>query len=402
MSAPRWETLYSQLALNIKPSAIRALSKYFQKPGVISFANGNPDPVVFPVAEFAQVAEILTTDAAVVLQYGGTEGYLPLKERTAEWMSDLMGRVTKPQEMLITTGSQQGLDLFASVMTDPGDAVLVEETSYPGALHILRNHAVSFVPLPCDTSGIRVDEVPAIIEKARKEGKKVKFLYTIVNFQNPSGATLPLERRKALLEVAQKYDIVLFEDDPYGRIRFEGADVPSIFSLDTSGRVVYAGSYSKVLVPGCRVGWLVGAPGVIEKMMLVKQGTDLCTSTVTQAMVAEYCKRGHMQAHLPKIVRLYREKRDAMGAALQKYLPADAEYATPAGGFFYWVRVPGIDTSALLPKAVEQDVVFVTGESFSPDGTSGRDRMRLSFSFPKIDQIEEGAKRLAKAIATLK
>ncbi|GHV27990.1 GntR family transcriptional regulator [Synergistales bacterium] len=396
-----WDKLFSEQAMNIKPSPIRELLQYTKKPGVISFAGGNPDPLAFPVAEFASAAIVLGRNGMDVLQYGATDGYGPLKDFLAEWMAGRMGRVTNYDEMLITTGSQQGMDLLCAALIDKGDAILVEDPTYPGAIHTMRNRGASFITVPCDKDGMIADLLPEKIEEARKSGVKIKFIYTIVNFQNPSGAVLSGERRKKLLEIAEKYDLLIFEDDPYGHLRYEGEHEPTIFSMDNSNRVVFACSFSKILAPGARVAWIVGSPEIIKKMTLVKQGADLCTSVVTQALVAEYCVKGHLDGFLPKIVSHYAKKCQGMAEVFAKHLPKDAEYAVPRGGFFFWVKIPGVDSKELFMKGIERGVAFVNGPAFFANG-GGEDCIRACFTFARPDDLEEGAKRLAQAIGDMK
>lgn len=401
MSTVNWDARFSDIALNVKPSPIRALLKYTKTPGVISFAGGNPDPAVFPVAEFSEAAQILKREGRDVLQYGATQGYDPLKQYISKWMAARMGRETKLDEMLITTGSQEGMDLLCSVLLNDGDTIVVEGPTYPGALHAMRNRGARFLSVPCDKDGLCVDQLPGIIEEGRRNGHKIKFIYTIVNFQNPSGATLSTERRAKLLEIAEKYDLIVFEDDPYGHLRYSGEQKPTIFSMDKGGRVVYACSFSKILAPGTRVAWIVGAPEIIQKMVMIKQGTNLCTSVVAQALVYEYCRLGHLDGFLPKIVAHYAKKRDAMDKAFKKYLPSNTIYHTPDGGFFFWLQVPGVDSTKLFMKAIEKGVAFVTGPSFYPEAGKGADYMRTCFTFCQPEEIDEGAKRLAAAIKEL-
>lgn len=402
MSSVNWNARFSDIALNVKPSPIRALIKYTKTPGVISFAGGNPDPAVFPVSEFAEASAILTREGRDVLQYGSTDGYGPLKDYIAKWMAPRMGRETKPDEMIITTGSQEGMDLLTSVLVNNGDTIIVEGPTYPGALHAMRNRGARFLSVPCDKDGLCVDMLPSIIEQGRKDGHNIKLIYTIVNFQNPSGATLSEERRAKLLEIAEKYDLIIFEDDPYGHLRYNGEHLPTIFSMDkkNTGRVVYACSFSKILAPGTRVAWIVGEAELMQKLIMIKQGTNLCTSVVAQALVYEYCRLGYLDSFLPKIVAHYSKKRDAMGAGFKKYLPSNACYQTPEGGFFFWIQVPGIDSKALFMKAIEHGVAFVTGPSFYVD-ESGIDFMRTCFTFAQPEELEEGAKRLGAAIKAL-
>lgn len=403
MSKVNWESKLAKAALNVKPSPIRALLKYTKTPGVISFAGGNPDPAVFPVAEFAEAAQILSREGRDVLQYGATNGYDPLRNYIAKWMAPRMGRETKPDEMLITTGSQEGMDLLCAVLIDEGDTIIVEGPTYPGALHAMRNRGARFLSVPCDKDGLRVDLLPSVIEEGRKNGHKIKFIYTIVNFQNPSGATLTAERRAELLKIAEKYDLLIFEDDPYGHLRYEGENVPSIFSMDKgqSGRVVYACSFSKILAPGTRVAWIVGDRDLINKMVMIKQGTNLCTSVVAQALVYEYCRLGHLDGFLPNIIAHYAKKRDAMDAAFRNYLPQNAIFHRPEGGFFFWIQAPGVDSAKLFIKAIEHGVAFVTGPSFYAEPGEGAGFMRTCFTFAQPEEIEEGAKRIAAAIKEL-
>lgn len=404
MSSVNWDARLSEIAKNVKPSPIRALLKYTKTPGVISFAGGNPDPAVFPVKEFAEATQIIEREGRDVLQYGATQGYEPLKKYIAKWMAPRMGRETASEEMLITTGSQEGMDLLCSVLLNDGDTIIVEAPTYPGALHAMRNRGARFLSVPCDKDGMMVELLPEIIEQGRKDGHKIKFIYCIVNFQNPSGATLSVERRKRLLEIAEQYDLIIFEDDPYGHLRYTGEHKPTIFALDEgnkSGRVVYACSFSKICAPGTRVAWIVGDPELMNRLVMIKQGTNLCTSVVSQAIVYEYCRLGHLDGFLPKIVAHYGKKRDAMDAAFKEYLPSNAKYHTPDGGFFFWVQVPGVDSQKLFMKAIEHGVAFVTGPAFYSEPGVGLDYMRTCFTFAQPEEIAEGAKRLAAAIKAL-
>ena len=397
MSKIDWQSKYSRTALNIKPSPIRELLKYTKTPGMISFAGGNPDPAIFPVQEFYEAASVLEKDGRNILQYGATDGYAPLKDYIANWMAPRTGRVTEQQEMLITTGSQEGMDLLCSVLINEGDTIIVEGPTYPGALHAMRNRGARFLSVPCDEDGMMTDRLPEIIKNGKASGHRIKFIYSIVNFQNPSGATLTEARRKKLLEIADRYDLIIFEDDPYGHLRYSGTPEPTMFSFDDSGRVVYACSFSKILAPGTRVAWITGAPDLIRRMAMVKQGTNLCTSVVAQALVYEYCRLGHLDGFLPKIIAHYAKKRDAMDDAFKKHLPNNTLYTTPHGGFFFWLQIPGIDSGALFMKAVERGVAFVTGSAFFAD-EGGKEFLRTCFTFAGPEDIEEGARRLADAI----
>jgi len=393
-----WEENFSYIANNNRPSPIREMLAVIKQPGMISFAGGMPAPEVFPVDKFYEGVHVLKDDGANLLQYGTTEGYPPLKEFLAKWTAPRMGRVADPSEMLITTGSQQVLDLFAWSMIDQGDVVITEDPSYLAALTVFFNHGASFVGIPMDKDGMMVDLIPEELEKLRKQGKKAKFIYTIVNFQNPGGATMTLERRKKLVEISRKYGVPIFEDDPYGYVRYNGEHLPSIYSLDPEG-VVYAGSFSKILSPGTRIGWITGSKEIIRKMTVFKQATDLCCSPITQALVAEYCNRGYLDAHLPSIIENYRVKRDAMEESFRKHLSSrGVSWVKPDGGFFYWLDFGKIDTAELFRKSIEKKVAFVIGEPFCVRPGSGKHAARLNFTFSSPAQIEEGVSRLAQAI----
>ena len=401
MSAFKWDKFFSDQAKNMKPSPIRELLAYTKRPGIISFAGGNPDPFIFPIAEFAGASVILGRNGTDVLQYGATDGYEPLKTFISNWMAPRMGRVTGPDEILITTGSQQGMDLLSAALINNGDAVVVEDPTYPGAIHTMRNRGARFVTVPCDSDGMITDLLPEKLKEARENSLTVKFIYTIVNFQNPSGAVLSGERRKKLLEIAKEHDLIIFEDDPYGHLRFEGKNEPTIFSMDDTGRVVYACSFSKILAPGARVAWIAGDAEIIRKMVLVKQGADMCTSVVAQALVAQYCAEGHLDRFLPKIIKHYSKKRDGMAEAFKKHLPPEVEYRVPNGGFFFWLRIPGIDTKELFLKGIERGVAFVNGPAFFANG-GGEDCLRTCFTFASQADLDEGAARLALAIKDMR
>lgn len=397
-----WQDNLSSISKNSRPSPIREMLALIRQPGMISFAGGMPAPEVFPVDKFYEGVHILKDDGANLLQYGTTEGYPPLKEFLAKWTAPRMGRKVASDEMLITTGSQQALDLFAWAMIDEGDLIITEDPSYLAALTVFYNHGGDFIGIPTDREGMMVDMIPEKIEKARAEGKKVKFIYTIVNFHNPGGSTMSVERRKKLVEISQKYNVPIFEDDPYGYVRYDGEHLPSIFSFDDNDGVIYAGSFSKILSPGTRIGWVTGPKEIIRNLTVFKQGTDLCSSTITQALVAEYCSKGHLDGHLPTIIENYRVKRDAMEKNLEKYLaPMGATWVKPEGGFFYWINFPSVNTNDLFKIAINKKVAFVPGDPFCPVPGTGLHHARLNYTFSTPEQIEEGMKRLAEAVNEL-
>ncbi len=397
---------YSARAAAMRPSPIRELFKMIQRPGMISFAGGLPDPAIFPVAEFARCGEVLLEKGQEALQYGATEGYRPLVLEIAGRMEPLLGRPIAPEEIVVSSGSQQVMDMIARVLLDPGDVVVVEAPTYPGALHTFRAAGARFAQVPCDGDGMRTDLLPEAIERARRvAGRLPKLIYTIINFSNPSGACLAEDRRRRLAEVAERFRIPVLEDDPYGELRYTGERIPPLFSMMPTG-VLYASSFSKVLAPGVRVAWAVGDAALVRKMVIAKQGMDLCTSVVAQVLVAEYCRRGHLDGHLGKIRSHYATKAAAMGAALRAHLPGGSvTWAEPAGGFFFWVGLDG-DGQELFRRAVDEGVAFLPGDTCFPDPAEtvgephdGRRFARLCFTFAQPDEIVEGAKRLARALS---
>jgi len=397
---------YSRIAESMRPSPIRELFKLTQRPGMISFAGGLPDPAIFPVAEFAECASALRERGTVALQYGATEGYRPLVEAIVARMEPLLGRPIAPEQVVVTSGSQQAMDMLARVLVDPGDVIVVEAPTYPGALHTFRAAGARFALVECDADGMRVDALAGVIERCRREtGRLPKLVYSIVNFSNPSGACLSAARRASLAALAAEHGVPVLEDDPYGELRYGGERLPTVFAAARGG-VVFASSFSKILAPGVRVAWAVGEPELIRKMVIAKQGMDLCTSMVAQVVVAEYCRRGHLDAHLAKIRSHYAAKAAAMAQALERELPAGAaRFVTPEGGFFFWLRFAGRDSRALFEAAVERGVAFLPGGAFYPDpaetvgdAVDGREFARLCFTFAQPDEIAEGCRRLAAAL----
>jgi 2-aminoadipate transaminase len=400
----------SDLARQMQPSPIRELFRMIQQPGMISFAGGLPDPDLFPVEQFAACADVLSTNGREVLQYGASEGYGPLRDALLEIMEERLGRPIEPAQLLITSGSQQAVDLIARALLDRGDVVVVEAPTYPGTLHCLRNTGARFATVPCDGDGMVVEQLPEVVDRCEKEtGRRPKLIYTVPDFSNPSGACLSLARRHRLLEIAGALRIPIFEDDPYGRLRYGGEPVPPLKRIaGDSQLVVYASSFSKVLAPGVRVAWTVAPRDIIRTMVLMRQGEDLCTSTVTQALVAEYCRRGLLERHLGTIVSGYATKCGAMQRALELHLPRGAAvWHAPQGGFFFWLQMAGRSSREIFDRAVEQRVAFVPGPAFYPDDgeqvgepITGDEFARLCFTFAGEASIDEGCRRLARAIAS--
>lgn len=393
--------LYSLTARAVRPSAIREMVKYASLPGAVSFARGDPAPEAFPVEEFYECAGVLRAKGREILQYGPTVGYPPLIEFLAGWMTPRLGREIGTDQVLVTTGSTQVCDLLVRATINRGDCVITEEPTFLGNANNMRVQGARFITVPVDGDGMRVDLLPGKIEAALASGGRIGFIYTIPTFHNPAGVTLSLERRACLVEIAHKYNILIMEDDPYRYVRFEGEDLPSLYSLDDEGCVVYAGSFSKLLAPGTRVGWCVAPPELVRLMTVLKQGVDTSSSIVSQAIVAEYCRKGLLDAFLPRVVGVYRRKRDMMEAALRRYMPAgEAEWVTPHGGFFYWVTTPRAEAAAVLAKCLEEKVVFVAGEPFYPNG-GGQHSFRLCFTFATPEQLDRGIRVIGDAIRAL-
>jgi len=392
------EEFYSVLASRMKASTIRETLKIIQRSNVISLAGGMPDPATFPAKEINQVTQqILAKNSACALQYSSTEGLPELRELILNWFSEDNKKLGL-DNIVITSGSQQGLDLMSKVLLNPGDIVIVELPSYLAALNAFRSYGGEMKGISMDDEGVQVDILEQTLTQLKKEGKKVKFIYTISNFQNPAGVTMSLPRRKRVLEIAQKFEVFILEDNPYDKLRFEGEPLPSIYSLDNEGYVISLGTFSKILCPGLRLAWVLGDKKIIEKIVIMKQATDLCTTILNQLIVYEYCRQNDIDKNIESNIKIYRKKRDVMLKALSKYFPSEASWTKPEGGFFVFVTLPEyIDVDEMFPEAIEEGVAYVSGSAFFANG-KGKNTMRLSFSYPKEEDIEEGIKRLGKVI----
>jgi len=400
---------FSELASKMQPSPIRELFQMIRQPGMISFAGGLPDPSAFPVGPFADCSEVLSRDGRQVLQYGASEGYPPLRDILLEMMADRLGYVVRPEELLVTSGSQQGVNLVARVLLDPGDVVIVEAPTYPGTIHSLRNAGARFATIPCDGDGMQVDLLPEIADRTKAAtGRRPKLIYTVPDFSNPSGVCMNLERRHRLVALAAELEIPVFEDDPYGKLRYSGEALPNLKRIAGGApHVIYASSFSKVLAPGVRVAWTVAAPDLARAMVLMRQGEDLCTSTVTQALVAEYCRRGHLESHMGRILEIYSTKCRAMQEALKRHLVAGAaRWTEPEGGFFFWLELTEGLSRELFDRAVAEKVAFVPGGAFYPDDDeqigevhTGDRFARLCFTFADGKAIDEGCRRLGRVLS---
>lgn len=380
---------------NLKPSDIReAMKMIAANPGTISFAGGLPDPNLFPAeAMKAATDKILTENSNAALQYGLTLGRVSLREKIVEIMKR-EGVETTVDNIAITTGSQQAITVAAMLLLEEDSVIITENPSYLGAFAAFKPFATNYVGVDCDEDGMLMDE----LEETLKNTPKAKMIYVIPNFQNPSGRTWSLERRKKLLELARKYDLPILEDNAYGEVRFEGERVPSIKSMDTEGRVIYLGSFSKILSPGLRVGWACADKEVILKYELVKNGLDLQSAELAQMQVDEFLNANDLDEHIAKINKVYKERRDLMLKTIDEEFPKEAKYFYPEGGMFIWVELPShVNTRELLVKAIDKKVGFVPGGSFYPKGDC-ESSMRLNFSTMENDKIVEGIKILGSIL----
>jgi 2-aminoadipate transaminase len=389
-----WTSLLADRTGRMKASDIRELLKLTARPEIISLAGGLPAPELFPIDEYRRAFEwVLETQGSAALQYSASEGYTPLRDFLAQRMTRL-GIPAEGSDVLITNGSQQGLDLVGKIFLNPGDAVCLENPSYMGAIQAFDSYQADYVIVPMDDDGMRSQELDGILKKRND----VKFIYALPNFQNPSGRTMSRERREILVETARRHGIPIVEDDPYGELRFEGEAPPSLRSLWPEG-VIYLGTFSKILAPGFRLGWIVTPSAVSDEILFGKQPVDLHTSSASQMATYEVCKQdGFLDAHIEKIREVYRERRDVMLRALEAHFPEGCTWTRSQGGLFVWAEVPpSIDTRELLVEALQENVAFVPGQSFHPD-RSGHNTMRLNFSNVPPDRIEEGIARLGRAI----
>ena len=387
---------------NVETSAIRELFKLLGTPGIISFAGGFPDPAMFDIEGIKEAScRALNEEPGGALQYGATEGYGPLREQLSQFMAS-KGVTAAPEGLIVTTGSQQALDLLGKTLISPGDKVIVEGPTFLATIQCFRLYGAQLISAPIDESGVQTDKLEALIAE-----HKPKFVYLIPTFGNPSGGLLNLERRKKVLELAVKYDTLIVEDDPYGDLYFDAAPPPSLLALSAQvpgsrDRLVYCGSLSKVLSPGLRVGWMIAPPELLGKATMCKQFSDAHTSTFAQATAAQYLKAGRMPATLAHVRKVYAERALAMGNALRKELGAAIEFVQPQGGLFVWARLTGVggkvkDGAEFAKRAIDKGVAFVPGVPFyasEPDTAT----FRLSFATADVAKIEEGVGRLAQAL----
>jgi 2-aminoadipate transaminase len=395
----RYSGLFARRTRGVSSSAMRDLMAVTAQPGVISLAGGLPDTTTFPAEDFAALmARVAVDSSAAALQYGPTEGMDDVRRAIVTVMA-AEGMRVEEDDLLVTTGGQQVIDLMCRTFLDPGDVVIAEGPTYPGAVPCFTSFQADVVQIEMDGDGMRIDVLEDTLERLRVDGKRPKFIYTIPSFQNPAGVTMSLERRRELVRIAHEQELVVLEDNPYGLLRYEGDALPTLLSLDGGRYVVYLGTFSKILSAGLRLGWAAAPRPILEKLNLGKQGADLCSSSLTQHFVAAYFAQRDWRAYLEKLRVLYRRRRDVMLEALEEHLPAEASWTRPRGGLFIWAALPDyIDTTDLLARALREHVAFVPGRAAYLDGRGGSE-MRLNFSGVSDDQIREGVRRIGKVVS---
>ena len=391
-----WLESYASRALAMRASEIRALFAVASRPEVVSLAGGMPYIAGLPLEEIAETMRRLIVErGATALQYGSGQGDQELREQIVEVMK-LEGIHAHPDDVVVTTGSQQAVDLVTTIFINPGDVIVAEAPSYVGALGVFRAHEADVVHVPMDEDGLIPESLDQTITRLKAEGKRVKFLYTVPNFHNPAGVTLSAERRPRIVEIARRHGVLILEDNPYGLLGFDSEPLPAMRSLSDDG-VIYLGSFSKTFAPGFRVGWAVAPHAVREKLVLASEAAILCPSNASQMAISSYLAHHDWLGQIKSFRVQYRERRDAIIEALEEHMPA-ASWTVPAGGFYTWVKLPeGLDAKSMLPRAITERVAYVAGTAFYMDGR-GADHMRLSFCYPTPDRIREGVRRLAGVV----
>lgn len=388
------EYVFSNRMSSLKGSAIREIFKYAADPAVISLAGGNPAPELFPAPELADIAaKMLKEQPVLSLQYGITEGYTPLREAVKARLLEKEKIGKDFDDLLIVSGGQQGIELSTKCLVNEGDVVIVEQPSFIGATNAFRSLGARLVGVPVEQDGMNI----AALERALKENQNVKFIYTIPTFQNPMGVTMSIEKRKAVYELAKAYGVMILEDNPYGELTFDGTKLPTIKSMDTDGIVLYSGSFSKILAPGLRIGFLCGPRDFLQKVVVAKQVSDVHTPMLPQLLAYEFMTNYDLDALIGEMRALYAHKCQTMLSAMEAYFPADVTYTRPGGGLFIWCDLGhGLDTLALSKKAIEEKVVYVPGNTFMVDIDAPTSTLRLNYSTMSDEKIVEGIKRLGK------
>ncbi len=386
---------FSETLEKTKGSDLGPLLKLTEQPDIISFAGGLPAPQTFPLKEMTEVAvKVRKEDGVGAMQYGPSLGFAGLRKAIADRMNRLYGTAIRLEDIIITCGSQQGLDICGRVFLDKGDVVLIESPSYLGAINAFALQQPRFVEVPTDEKGMIPEELDKILAKE----PKVKMIYVIPNYQNPTGITWTLERRRQFMDVINKYEIPVIEDNPYGDLRYEGDEVAPMKSMDPKNLVIYTGTFSKTLAPGMRLAWMIANPKIMEKMDLVKQSTDLSTSCVSQREVAMYMKEFDFEGHIQENCRLYAHRRDVMCGAMKEFFPKGVKFTYPHGGLFTWVELPeSMDARTLMAECIENKVAFVPGDSFFPS-SGKRNYFRLNFSNNDDEKTRDGIRRIADVI----
>ncbi len=395
------DEIWSRSGKGMKRSAIRELLKLTQNPNIISFAGGLPAPESFPIEQLKEItAEVLEKEGAQALQYGATEGDNKLRQIMVDRYRK-MGLNIEMKNLVILTSSQQGLDLIPKIFVNPDDKIICGLPSYLGALQAFHNYGANMVGIKLDEQGMRSDLLEQTLEEMKQKGEKPKFVYIIPDFQNPAGITMPESRRKEIISICKKYDVLMIEDSPYREVRFEGKPQKTIFELDGEGNVILLGTFSKIFVPGFRIGWVIAHEAIIDKIVMAKQATDLCTPPFVQKIAANYIEKGYFDQNLGNIIASYKEKRDAMISAFYEYMPKGVTWTEPEGGLFLFMTLPeNMDAEKLFEIALKENVAFVLGNVFHCDG-SGRNTLRINFSYMSKELNREGVKRLANAIKKL-
>ena len=391
---------FSARANKLKASDVRELLKLLQNPDMISFAGGLPNPQTFPTEMIRGIAnDILgAADAAKALQYGITEGYLPLREALADRMRK-KGMDIDTDNVITVSGSQQVIDLMGKVFIDPNDPMIVSAPTYLTALTGFAVYDARFETVPIDHDNMRMDLFEEKLAELSKAGEHPKIVYVLPNFQNPAGVTMPEKNRRRLVDLAHEHDLIILEDDPYGELRYKGEDIRPIKSFDDEGRVVYMSTFSKILAPGFRVGWAVGHTDILRKLIIAKQSSDVCTNVLGQVISCEYVTRGHADPQIAEIRKIYGRKLDLMLKGMSEFMPDSVRWLTPEGGMFLWTTLPeGVSSVELLEKAVKKKVAFVSGKAFYPDPADGFSTLRLNFTYPSDEMITEGLRRLGSVL----
>jgi 2-aminoadipate transaminase len=395
----RYAGLFAARTKVMTSSAMRDLMALTDRPEVISLAGGMPDTSTFPPETYASLMDSVAREAcAKALQYGPTEGFPAAARCIAEVMA-AEGMSVDEEEILVTTGGQQVIDLVCKTLVDPGDVIVAEAPTYPGAVPTFSSYQADVVQIELDADGMRVDELEETLDRLERDGRRPKFIYTIPTFQNPGGVTMSLPRRERLVRIAHERELLVLEDNPYGLLRYEGEPLPTLYAMDGGAFVIYLGTFSKILSPGIRLGWAAAPRPVLQKMNLGKQAADLCSSSMTQLFVSAYFEEGDWRAYVNSLIELYRRRRDAMLDALAEHFPREAAWTRPQGGLFIWATLPDyIDTTDLLARALRENVAFVPGRAAYLDGRGGSS-MRLNFSGVDEPAIREGVRRIGAVVA---